>query len=313
MTRLLVCSALVLSSIGLSAAQQPQVFREAADTVRVFVTVLDRDERLVANLTREQFEVRDNGRPQPLTLFDNSPQPIQLIAMIDVSGSMRGNLGLLRAASEHLFARLGETDAAKVGTFGRDVVISPEFTRDASVLRAALPAEIKMDAPTPLWRGVDQAMSAFEPSDRRRVVLILSDGKDSGPTSFRERFVSQLEIIERARRENVMIYGVGLRSNSALGRQPGATLQEALMGDMPDPGLGRAATESGGGYFEIRPRDDLGTTFARVVDELHSQYLLGFAPPLRDGKSHRIEVRLSVRNLEARARRSYQAPASAAR
>ena len=308
MTRLLVCSALVLSSIGLSAAQQPQVFREAADTVRVFVTVLDRDERLVANLTREQFEVRDNGRPQPLTLFDNSPQPIQLIVMIDVSGSMRGNLGLLRAASEHLFARLGERDAAKVGTFGRDVVISSEFTRDVSVLRAALPAEIKMDAPTPLWRGVDQAMSAFEPSDRRRVVLILSDGKDSGPTSFRERFVSQLEIIERARRENVMIYGVGLRSNSALGRQPGATLQEALMGDMPDPGLGRAATESGGGYFEIRPRDVLGTTFARVVDELHSQYLLGFAPPKRDGKVHDIDVRVSERGLKPRARKSYVAP-----
>jgi Ca-activated chloride channel family protein len=313
MTRLLVCSALVFLAAGPVAGQQPQVFREAADTVRVFVTVLDRDDRLVPTLTRDQFEVRDNGRPQPLTLFDNSPQPIQLVVMIDVSGSMRGNVGLLRASAEHLFAQLSERDVAKVGTFGREVGITPEFTDDRAALRAALPTEIKMDTPTPLWRGIDEAMSAFEPTDRRRVVLVLSDGKDSGPTSFRERYVSQLEIIDRARRENVMLYAIGLRSNTMMGRQPGITLQEALLGDQPDPGLGRAAIESGGGYFEIRPRDDLGSTFARVIEELHTQYLLGFAPPQRDGKSHRIEVRLSVRNLQARARNSYQAPASAAK
>ena len=63
----------------------------------------------------------------------------------------------------------------------------------------------------------------------------------------------------------------------------------------------------------MRPRDDLNATFTRVVDELHSQYLLGFAPPVRDGKSHRIEVRLSARGLEPRARKNYQAPASAAK
>ena len=103
-----------------------------------------------------------------------------------------------------------------------------------------------------------------------------------------------------------MIYGIGLRSTMV--RQPGQSLQDMMMADLPDPGLGRAATESGGGYFEIRPRDDLGATFARVVDELHSQYLIGFAPPQRDGKSHRIEVRLAVKDLDARARRTYQAP-----
>jgi Ca-activated chloride channel family protein len=306
MTRLLVPVALVVSTVALGAAQG-QVFRLAADTVRVFVTVLDDDERLVTTLTRDDFEVRDNGKPQPLTLFDNSPQPIQLIVMLDVSGSMVGNLVLLRSAADHLFARLGEDDVARVGTFGKAITISPSFSRDRAVLQDALPVAIDEEAPTPLWTAVDVAMSEFDDTDRRRVVLILSDGKDTGPLSFRDRFVSQLEIIERARRENVMIYGVGLRSASLV-RQRGISLRDALLADLPDPGLGRAATESGGGYFEIRGRDDLGATFARVVDELHSQYLLGFAPPARDGKSHRIEVRLRVRDLDARARRSYQAP-----
>jgi hypothetical protein len=80
------------------------------------------------------------------------------------------------------------------------------------------------------------------------------------------------------------------------------------MADWPDPGLARVAQESGGGYTEIRLGEDLGVAFARVADELHSQYLVGFAPPKRDGKVHDIEVRLTQRGLTPRARKSYVAP-----
>ena len=77
-----------------------------------------------------------------------------------------------------------------------------------------------------------------------------------------------------------------------------------MAADLPDPGLGTAALDSGGGYFEIRPRDDLGAAFARVIDELHSQYLLGFSPPARDGKEHKIEVK--VRRTEAAAEKLHR-------
>jgi hypothetical protein len=81
-----------------------------------------------------------------------------------------------------------------------------------------------------------------------------------------------------------------------------------LTADLPDPGLARVAEESGGGYTEIRFGEDLGAAFARVADELHSQYLLGFSPPKRDGKVHDVEVRVSQRGLKPRARKSYLAP-----
>ena len=116
-------------------AQQQPVFRGTGDAVRVFVTVTDRDGRLVTTLTRDDFEVRDEGKPQPITLFDNTPQPIRLIVMLDVSGSMEGNLPLLRAAAEQLFARLRPDDVVRVGTFGHDITISPSFTRDPDELR----------------------------------------------------------------------------------------------------------------------------------------------------------------------------------
>ena len=109
-----------------------------------------------------------------------------------------------------------------------------------------------------------------------------------------------------------MVYAVGMRSRGArpaAGFGPGG-LQAALLADLADPGLARVAEDTGGGYVEIRFGQDLGGAFAQVADELHSQYLIGFAPPKRDGKAHDVEVRLSARGLKPRARKQYVAPAA---
>jgi VWFA-related protein len=402
MTRPVTFGALAASLLCVlgTSAQQP-TFRGRSDVVRVFVTVMDRDGRLVTNLTQDDFEVRDDGKAQPLTAFDNTPLPIRLIVMLDVSGSMVGNLPLLHAASDQLFARLRPDDAARVGTFGHQVEISPTFMKNTRRLSESLPSTIASDAPTPLWRAIDEALSAFKGEDRRsddrsddspreddrksdsddarggngrsardefnrrvaerrgdrrsaeekakadaeaekeaeadsrrraearrraaaqaeapvdadvrNVILVLSDGKDSGPIGFRQKFVSQAEIIERARAEGVMIYAVGMRSRGNRPMQPPGigpgALGAMLVADLPDPGLARVAEETGGGYTEIRLGEDLAAAFARVADELHSQYLLGYVPPKRDGKVHDIDVRLVKQGgLKPRARKDYVAP-----
>jgi len=234
--------------------------------------------------------------------------------MLDVSGSMEGNAPLLRAAGAQLFGRLMKDDVGRIGSFGHEVAISPTFTADPRELNAALPATIAPDAPTPLWRAIDQAIGSFnKEDDRRKVILVLSDGKDSGPTSFRERPSSQADVIDRARAEDVMIYAVGMRSrtrNRQLppgGLGPGG-LQAMMVADLPDPGLARVAEETGGGYIEIRFGEDLGRAFAGVADELHTQYLLSFTPPKRDGKVHEVSVRVKTGGLKTRAKKSYVAP-----
>ena len=315
MRRVLCSSAVLVCALAVSAAgwRQQTIFRGGSDAVRVFVTVSDRDGRLVTTLTRDDFEVRDEGTPQPLTQFDNSAQPIRLVVMLDVSGSMEGNLPLLRAAGGQLFARLLADDVARVGTFGHEVVISPAFTRNPDELSAALPTRIVPNSPTPLWRALEAAIEAFGTTDdKRKVVLVLSDGKDSGPIiGTRQRPGSQADVIDRARLQDVMIYAVGLRSRRTRSTPPGigpGGLQSALLADLPDPGLARVAEETGGGYLEIRGGQDLGAAFAAVADELHTQYLLAFAPPRRDGKMHKIDVRLDKSGQKARARKSYIAP-----
>lgn len=314
MKRILKCGALSACILtALPAAGQQPTFRGGSDAVRVFVTVTDKDGRLATKLTRDNFEVRDEGKPQPITQFDNSPQPVRLVVMLDVSGSMAGNLSLLRDSAGQLFVRMAAEDVARVGTFGREITISPSFTRDSAELRAALPSRIDPEAPTPLWRAIDQAMDAFgDGDDRRKVILVLSDGKDSGatgPLSFGKRVASQAEVIDRARRDDVMIYGIGMRSRGRqqMGGGP-PDLRSMMLQDMPDPGLARVSEETGGGYAEIRGGEDLGYAFEGVLDELHTQYLLAFAPPKRDGKVHDISVRVAPGSFKTRARKSYVAP-----
>ena len=73
----------------------------------------------------------------------------------------------------------------------------------------------------------------------------------------------------------------------------------------PDGNLKKFAEETGGGYFELKATDELGPTFTRVAQELHSQYVLGFQPTVRDGKTHELEVRVKQRGMNARTRTSY--------
>jgi VWFA-related protein len=301
--------AITLASAPQARTQAPP-FRGTSDNVPVFVTVTDKNRRLVTHLGRDDFEVRDEGQVRPMTVFDNSPQPVRIIVLLDVSGSMTGNLPLLIDACRQLVAHLSPDDRARVGTFGHDVTISPAFTRDTAALLSALPTMIDPSAPTPLWRAADQAIGDFGEAEGRRVVLLLSDGKDSGPM-FGRKYVSELEAVDHAVREDVMIYGIAMHSrppNSVFAPQAGQNLASLMAADLPDPGLARASEDTGGGYVEIRPRQDLGAAFAEVADELHQQYLLGFTPSRHDGKRHTIEVRLKTKGASARARKAYVAP-----
>jgi VWFA-related protein len=78
----------------------------------------------------------------------------------------------------------------------------------------------------------------------------------------------------------------------------------------PDPSLSIVAEDTGGGYFELTRADDLGSTFARVADELHHQYAIGFEPLRFDDKMHKLEVRVNQKGTKVRARKEYFAPRS---
>jgi Ca-activated chloride channel homolog len=331
-----LCTAALPLFPVLFAAQQAPTFRSGTETVPLYVTVLGQDGRLVTDLTRDDFLVFDNARPQPVTLFDADVQPISIIVMLDMSGSMTGNIATLRQAAVQMFTRLLPADKARVGSFGDRINISPKFTNDQNDLIRTLYLDLEPGGPTPLWGAVNAAMTGLSRVEGRRVVLVISDGRDTGSVAFGSHTgVSLAEVTQRAQLEEFMVYAIGMRSRSSapvpgtppqMGGQPGygpGSLPGYGQGGRfgsgfgggsePDPGLRELAFESGGGYFELVGTTDLGETFARVADELHRQYLIGYTAPDADGKLHQVAVRVRAPGMTVRARHTYLAPRKASR
>lgn len=299
MRRVSVALAGVVGLASLVAGQAPvprqPTFRSGTRTVAVHVTVTDAAKRLVTDLTREDFEILDNGRPVAITLFDASVQPITVVVMLDTSASMTLTLDLLEAAAEQFIIRLLPGDRAKVGAFNDKIQVLPagDFLGDRDELVAILRNELQYGNPTRLYDAIDRSLDALAGVEGRRVVLVFTDGDDTASR------VGSDEVLERARREEVMIYAIGLESHYFDGVRRVRT--------RPDRRLRRLAEETGGGYFELDRAADLAPTFTRVARELHSQYLMGFSPEVLDGKVHTLEVRVKRPGTTARARRSYLA------
>jgi Ca-activated chloride channel family protein len=276
------------------AAQQP-TFRTGTRTVALYATVTDVQKRLVPDLTKDDFEIFDNEKPQPIDLFVNEVQPITVVVMLDTSASMTGNLTLLERAAEQFLIRMLPKDRGLVGAFNDKIEFFPTtFTGNRDVLIAAL-KELDFGNPTRLYDAVAASMDRLHKVEGRRVVLVFTDGDDTGSRA------GSGDVLERARQNEVMIYAIGLRSEYFNGARQ--------VRSKPDGNLKRLAEETGGGYFELDQTADLAPTFTRVAQELHSQYVLGFTPTALDGKVHRLNVRAKRPGMTVRARRSYLATA----
>lgn len=299
----LLSTILTIAGAPFSASRQEAQqtpFKSGAKTVAVYATVTDADGRLVPDLSREDFEVYDNGKLQPLAVFSNEIQPITVVVMLDRSGSMRGNFGLVEKAGEAFVRRLLPGDRARIGSFASRIQIDPEdFTSDQEALIRILRSDLQPAGPTPLWNAADAAVTTLLPRDGRRVVLLFTDGGDN-PMNFKLNNTSVMDVLQRAQQENVMVYAIGLES-------AGGMAGGRLVSGRPDPGLPTIALETGGGYFELRRAQDLPSTFARVAEELHRQYALGFEPSKLDDKMHKVEVKVKKPGMKVRARKNYRA------
>ena len=273
-------------SIGL-IAQQP-TFKAGTQVVSLFVTVTDPQKRLVPDLTKDDFTVFDNEKPQPLVYFDNSIRPINVVVMLDTSGSMTLTIDLLKQAAEQFILRLLPADKARIGAFNDKIQFNARWSsdRDQMITDAK---NLDFGNGTRLWDAAAASLDELKNIDGRKVILLFTDGDD---TESKTRLGT---IIDRARVEEVMIYAIGLESKFL-----GTTTK-------PDGGLRKIAEETGGGYFELKRATDLATTFTKVAQELHSQYVIGFTPTLLDNKVHKLLVKMKQPGMTAQARRSYLA------
>jgi Ca-activated chloride channel family protein len=295
-TIVLVVTALsVPSALLLFAQQQPGVtFKSNTRIVPIVATVTDSQDRLVPDLTREDFEILDNEKIQDVTVFENQILPITAVVMLDTSGSMTNSMKLVQQGAEQFLIRLLPQDKALVGAFNDKIQFIGTFTSDRDELVASL-KDVDFGYPTRLYDAIDGSLDHLSEVEGRRVVVLLTDGEDTDSKS------GEGEVLARARQDEAMIYGIGLESVYFDGRRQVRTT--------PDAHLKKLAEETGGGFFRLSNTRDLNATFTRIALELHSQYVLGFTPARLDGKIHKLQLRVKRPGMTARARKSYLAAA----
>jgi VWFA-related protein len=265
-----------------------QAFRTSTNTVEVYATVVDRSGRLIPDLARDDFVIRDNGTVQPISVFAQGTQPITMALMMDESPSVARRFDRIAGGIQELAKHFIPGDRAALGAFSHLVRLDPTLSSEpASLVPGLFAGRPRFPAGTALWDGLDAARIALRSESGRRVVLVLTDADDNCS------LIDPGDVIARVEREGTMVYAIGIRGNQGL----------------PVQDLRALTHDSGGYYFELRSGDGLAATFARVADELHRQYVIGFAPSQLDGTRHTIEIETKRSGLTVRSRRSYIAAA----
>ena len=244
--------------------------------VSVFVNVTDRNGAIVGGLTREDFAVTEDGRPQQIAVFEKqSEMPLNLTLAIDTSGSVHKDMAEEAVAARRFaHAILRPQDQMSVLQFATEVRELTPFTNQLSQIDRGL-GQLRGDFATALYDAIYLGADRLGAKEGRKVLVVVSDGDDTVQNT------TYAQALEQALRNEVMIYSlIDVPIEASAGRDLGG--EHALI---------TLAEQTGGKYFYVSD-GGLDKAFARVSDDLRTQYLLGYYPHNQEpGRGfHRILV-----------------------
>jgi Ca-activated chloride channel family protein len=258
------------------AAQETTTFHVDVKLVNIFVNVTDRNGAIVGGLARDDFAVFEDGRPQQIAIFERQSElPLDLTLAIDTSGSVQKDLNE-EAAAARRFAHtiLRQQDQMSVLQFATTVRQLTPFTNKLAAIDHGL-GELKGDWATALYDAICQGSKGLGGKEGRKVLVVVSDGDDTAKNS------TYAQALEAALRNEVMIYSlIDVPIEASAGRDLGG--EHALI---------TLAEQTGGKHFYVSD-GGLDKAFARVSDDLRTQYFLGYYPhhQVPGTNFHRITV-----------------------
>lgn len=310
-------SALVFTAL-LAGQQKPDI-RVDVDLVTVACSVTDHNGAPVKDLKPDDFKVSDNGQPREIrNLWRESDLPLTIALVADVSGSQAGYVkDHKEAIAQFLKQVIGPRDRAMIVQVARQAWMLSDLTASAGDLEAAVekigdPAtkRFRMLGPpcrnariphpcggSALWHGLYYTAMALKPVTGRKAIVILSDGLDTGSD------ITLSDLIDATQAAEAVVYSVKY-SSPARFISIGTLVEEKVT-----HGLERIDHESGGATFG-NPGKKTSEVFAKIESDLRGMYVLGFATPenARDGKFHKLDVKVTRSDVVVRARAGYLAP-----
>lgn len=282
--------------------QEPRAaFRGGVDVVSLNVTVRNHSNKVVPDLNAEDFEVFEDGRPQPLIEVSRRRLPLSLSFLMDSSASMADKLAMAQSAASEFVRRLGADDQAAVVSFDTRVQVLQPFTNDHASLDRAT-RSVKVGGSTALFDAIYIALKDLErikanaPEDiRRQAIIVLSDGDDTASRLPLD------DVRDLAKRSHTSIYAIGIRQSPV----PGARRDSE--GDFV---MRHLAQDTGGTAFFPQEARELPRIYRDVADELASEYFVAYTSTnsFHDGKWRNVSVRVARADTVARTRPGYFAP-----
>jgi Ca-activated chloride channel family protein len=287
-----------IAVVCLDARQRPS-FRSTIDLVMLNVTVTGPGGRYVSDLSADDFQVLEDGRPQDVAYFSPANVPLSVSLVLDTSSSMDEEMALSKQAAMDFIARLRPGDIAEVVSFDSRVEVLQPMTSDRALLEDAI-QRMRAGGSTALYNGVYivlRQLDKIKPQSgddvRRQVIVVLSDGEDTSS------LVTFEHLLDSAKRSQTVIYtvGLGLEEPTRVTRSDG------------EFGLRQLAQETGGRLFLPKRPTDLVDVYTQIANELTNQYMVGYlsSNARADGAWRRIAVRVLRPNLQARTRAGYYA------
>jgi len=281
---------------------RPPTFEVGIEVINLNVSVTDPRNRYVTDLKQKDFGVFEDGVRQELTLFSHENLPISLVLMMDCSASMDEKLRVAQDAAVGFVKTLAPHDLAQVVQFNDRRTVLQDFTADQGLLEDAI-RRTEASGPTALHNALYVSLKELDKQKsgrelRRRAIVLLSDGEDTAS------LVSDDQVMELARKTEIAIYSISLRPGRSQDRNRLAFSQAAHL-------LTTLSQETGGQVHFPNSLSELDSVYARVAEELRTQYTLGYisSNKRRDGKWRRIVVRVPERDeLQIRHKIGYYAP-----
>ncbi len=286
-----------------AAGRQP-TFRSATELVSVNVAVTDAKAQPVRGLSAEQFVIFEDGVRQDVKFFSPGELALDVVILIDTSGSMTGSMALVQQAAIRFARALRPTDHAAVMGISGGLRVLQQFTSDRAMVEAAITAT-QSAGRTALYASIYTALNELEKQrrattePRRQAIVMLSDGCDTSSTFTFD------ELLKVVRSRGVPIYAIVPRS-------PGVTtaVREHLGSDstrLADFELRKIASETGARSFFPNTLSELAGVYDAIATELAHQYSLAYqsSNTLVDGQFRRIALKINVPGLQWRTRAGY--------
>jgi Ca-activated chloride channel family protein len=247
------------------------VFHSSSEVVLVPVRVTDKHGEPLTGFARDDFEIKENGRPQLVTLFSPEETPCSILVALDVSGSMTPNMDRLKSAVHGFFTEIRPQDRVSLATFTTDWRIVRTSDAPLGSKLSAVDA-LRATGGTALYDAMAHAADTLKHQPGPRALVMFTDGED----------VSSRATVEGARGAlqgaDVVLF---LIAQGHTGSDARLKLQ-----------LSTLAKETGGEAFFTSKMNGVPEQFSEILSNLSRQYLLGYAPatPLGDGAWRTIEV-----------------------